>query len=126
MAKLVLWVDDLRDPPNRPGEEYMIVNSVNEAKRAIEESEIHSWSERWEKGICIEKLQNIDIIDLDHDAGIYAPDGGDYINILNWLEYRQHSQNGKVYPIRIHSMNAVGYANMKAICEKNNWTIIPN
>lgn len=121
MAKLVLWVDDLRDPPNRPGEEYMIVNSVNEAKRAIEESEIHSWREHWEKGICVEKLQDIDIIDLDHDAGIYAPDGGDYINILNYLEARAHAGYKIKCVFRIHSFNPVGVTNMRAIIERNGW-----
>lgn len=121
MNKLVLWVDDLRDPPNRPGEEYMIVNSVNEAKRAIEESEIYSWSERWEKGICVEKLQDIDIIDLDHDAGVYAPDGGDYINILNYLEARAHAGYKIKCVFRIHSFNPVGVTNMRAIIERNGW-----
>ena len=70
--------------------------------------------------------QPIDYISIDHDAGIYAAAGGDFINVLNFLEYRQHVHGGKVYPIEIHSMNAVGCTNMKAICEKNNWTIIPN
>lgn len=124
MNKLVLWVDDLRDPPNRPGEVYMIANSVNEAKRAIEESERSSWSERWEHGVCVEKLQHIDIIDLDHDAGIYAPDGGDYINILNYLEYQAHNGYEVKCAFRIHSFNPVGVANMRAIIERNGWRLI--
>ena len=121
MMRTVLWVDDLRDPPNRPGEIYMIVNSVNEAKRVIEESEKSSWYERWEHGVCVEKLQNIDIIDLDHDAGIYAPDGGDYINILNYLEYRAHHGYEVKCAFRIHSFNPVGVVNMRAIIERNGW-----
>lgn len=121
--KTVLWVDDLRDPPNRPGEIYMIVNSVNEAKKVIEESEKSSWYERWEKGVCVEKLQNIDIIDLDHDAGIYAADGGDYINILNYLEARANEGYKINYAFRIHSFNTVGYMNMKAIIEHNGWRL---
>ena len=121
--KTVLWVDDLRDPPNRPGEIYMIVNSVNEAKNVIEESEKSSWYERWENGVCVEKLQNIDIIDLDHDAGIYAADGGDYINILNYLEARANEGHKINYAFRIHSFNTVGYMNMKAIIEHNGWRL---
>lgn len=112
--KTVLWIDDLRNPPNRPDEQYLIARSVNEAKALLEMAEMPAWT------------QPIDYISIDHDAGIYAVAGGDFINVLNFLEYRQHVYDGKVYPIKIHSMNAVGYANMKAICEKNNWTIISN
>lgn len=96
--KTVLWVDDLRDPPNRPGERYIIARSVNEAKCLIEE------------------LCSFDIISLDHDAGDYASDGGDYIKLLDWLE-----ETGRNYPIKIHSMNPVGVANMRAIIEHNGW-----
>ena len=28
----------------------------------------------------------IELIDIYHDAGEYAYDGGDYIKLLNWLE----------------------------------------
>lgn len=112
--KTVLWIDDLRNPPNRPDEQYLIARSVNEAKALLDMAEMPAWT------------QPIDYISIDHDAGIYAAAGGDYINVLNFLEYRQHVHGGKVYPIEIHSMNAVGCVNMKAICEKNNWTIIPN
>ena len=108
--KTVLWIDDLRNPPNRPNEQYLIARSVNEAKALIEMSEKDGWT-------C-----PIDYIDIDHDAGAYAAAGGDFINVLNYLEARE----GKIYPIHIHTMNAVGYVNMRAICEHNNWTIIPN
>ena len=58
----------------------------------------------------------IELIDIDHDAGEYANLGGDYINLLNWLE-----ETGRNYPIRIHSMNPVGVANMRRIIQRNNW-----
>ena len=58
----------------------------------------------------------IDIIDIDHDAGDYATDGGDYIKLLDWLEEQNLS-----LPIHIHSMNPVGVANMKRIIERNHW-----
>lgn len=58
----------------------------------------------------------IDLIDIDHDAGGYAKDGGDYIKLLDWLE-----ETGRNYPIRIHSMNPVGVQNMRAIIQKNRW-----
>ena len=107
--KTVLWIDDLRDPPNRPNEQYMIARSVNQAKALIELSEEDEWADK------------IDYISIDHDAGVYVAAGGDYINLLNFLEYRQHISNGRVYPIEIHSMNAVGCVNMRAIIERNGW-----
>lgn len=58
----------------------------------------------------------ITLIDIDHDAGDYARDGGDYINLLNWLE-----ETGRNYPIHIHSANPVGIANMRRIIKRNGW-----
>ena len=58
----------------------------------------------------------IELIDIDHDAGDYVHDGGDYIKLLDWLE-----ETGRNYPIRIHSMNPVGVANMRAIIQRNGW-----
>ena len=110
MGKTIcLWVDDLRNPPTRADTEYLVARSVNQAKALLDMAEQAAWADK------------IDYISIDHDAGVYAAAGGDYINLLNWLEYRQHSQNGKVYPIRIHSMNAVGCVNMRAIIERNGW-----
>ena len=62
-------------------------------------------------------LYKITLIDIDHDAGDFAYDGGDYINLLNWLE-----ETGRNYPIRIHSMNPVGVQNMRRIIKRNGWT----
>lgn len=59
----------------------------------------------------------IELIDIDHDAGDYANDGGDYIKLLDWLE-----ETGRNYPIRIHSMNPVEIENMRRIIQKNGWT----
>ena len=58
----------------------------------------------------------IELIDLDHDAGDYSSDGGDYIKLLDWLE-----ETGRNYPIRIHSANPVGVQNMRRIIERNGW-----
>lgn len=103
--KVVLWIDDLRDPPYREDEAYLIARSTNEAKALIEMTEKQDWS------------QPIDYIDIDHDAGVYAPKGGDFINVLNYLEARR----GRNYPIHIHSFNPVGVVNMRAIIEHNGW-----
>ena len=94
-----IWVDDVRKPPDG----YAWCLSVNIAKRMIENAE---------------KLLNdrIELIDIDHDAGDYVSDGGDYIKLLDWLE-----ETGRSYPIRIHSMNPVGVRNMRLIIAKNGW-----
>ena len=58
----------------------------------------------------------IELLDLDHDLGDYAKFGGDGVKLLDWLE-----ETGRNYPIRIHSANPVGVANMRRIIERNGW-----
>ena len=94
-----LRIDDVRPAPDG----YILTPSVNNAKYFIE------WAER--------DNIHIEIIDIDHDAGIYASDGGDYIKLLDWFE-----ETGRNYPIRIHSMNPVGVENMRRIIQRNGWT----
>jgi hypothetical protein len=94
-----LWVDDVKPAP----EGYIWAQSVLMAKAIIEVRE--------------EDNVKIELIDIDHDAGDYANDGGDYIKLLDWLE-----ETGRNYPIRIHSMNPVGRENMRAIIQRNGWT----
>ena len=93
-----LWIDDVRPAP----EGYEWCSTVNIAIAAIE---------LWE-----DLPEGIELIDLDHDAGDFACDGGDYIRLLDWLE-----ETGRNYPIHIHSTDAVGVANMRAIIERNGW-----
>ena len=64
----------------------------------------------------IHRYYSIPHIDIDHDAGDYAWDGGDYIKVLDWLE-----EMGYNVIVRIHSMNPVGVANMRAIIQRNGW-----
>ncbi len=95
-----LWIDDVRPAPAG----YVWCTTVNQAKSIIEdEFDIY--------------VSGIELIDIDHDAGSYAVYGGDYIKLLDWLE-----ETGRSYPIRIHSMNPVGVANMRRIIQKNGWT----
>lgn len=101
-----LWVDDVRPVPDG----YVWIKSVNEAKETIQFQEIFKKCR-----ICGE--HEIELIDIDHDAGDYAFDGGDYIKLLDWLE-----ETGRNYPIRIHSMNPVGVENMRRIIQRNGWT----
>lgn len=93
-----LWIDDVRPAP----EGYIWFKTVNEVKEWIG---------------SIEYTYGIELISIDHDAGEYAYDGGDYIKILDWLE-----ETGRNYPIHLHSMNPVGVQNMRAIIQHNGWT----
>ena len=88
---------------------YIWVKSVGQAKDAIRAEEKHKIS-------FPDSNYGIELISSDHDAGDYASDGGDYIRLLDWLE-----ETGRNYPIRIHTANPVGAANMRAIIERNGW-----
>lgn len=96
---LKIWVDDVRPAP----EGYIWLKSVNEVKKYLADPHI----------LCNYEIK---LIDLDHDAGDYARDGGDYIKILDYLEMVGY--NGD---LRIHSMNPVGVQNMRNIIQKNGW-----
>ena len=110
-----LWVDDVRPAPYG----YKWIKSVNKAKDFIEGiEEIFGNVDCYCLNAAGEKEKiYIELIDIDHDAGEYANDGGDYIALLNWLEETGHN-----YPIRIHSMNPVGKENMRRIIQRNGWT----
>lgn len=96
-----LWIDDIRPAP--PG--YKWAKSVHEAK-------IHICQLQKPNG-----THNIEVIDIDHDAGDYAFMGGDYIKLLDWMEMKGIND----IPIHIHSMNPVGVQNMRAIIQRNGW-----
>lgn len=108
-----LWIDDVRSAPNT----YVWLKSVDEAKECIEFLE--EQLEKVPAELRRHSGNNIEVIDIDHDAGDYGRFGGDYIRLLNWLE-----ETGRNYPIRIHSMNPVGVANMRVIIQRNGWTEI--
>lgn len=101
-----LWIDDLRPAPFG----YRIARSVNEVIEIIETYEI---MHRMSGG---KKIYEIELIDIDHDAGDFFQDGGDYIKILDWMEVTNRN-----YPIHIHSMNPVGIENMRRIIQRNGW-----
>lgn len=74
-----LWIDDVRPAP----EGYIWIKSVRLGKWTIEkcEQENEYAKERGLRGRMV-----VEVIDMDHDAGDYAFDGGDYIKLLDWLE----------------------------------------
>lgn len=89
-----IWLDDIRPAPFG----WYHAHSVNEAKTFIMEAE--------------EKRVNVEL-DLDHDLGDYAKDGGDGIELVNWL-----AKTGRFYPVKIHTMNVVGRMNMQAVIDR--------
>lgn len=97
-GKLKIWVDDVRPAPSG----YMWVKSVNEFVSVVEHA----------------GLESVEVVDIDHDAGDFYHDGGDYIRILDYLEFL----GAKDIQVRIHSANPVGVANMRRIIRKNGWT----
>ena len=93
--EIKIWVDDIREVP----EGYIGTKSVNETI------------------MLIEKIENeggkIGLLDLDHDLGDYAQFGGDAIKILDYLAERE-----KFYPVKIHTANPVGRANMERMIHR--------
>lgn len=102
-----IWIDDCRPAP----EGYVWIKSVNEAIRVIDR-----YADYLDPDMC--SINLIEIIDMDHDAGDYYCYGGDYIKVLEHMELA-HSNTS--FHIRIHSMNAVGVENMRAIIKRNRW-----
>ena len=100
-----LWIDDVRPAP----EGYVLCRTVDDAKYMI-----IKYSNRidWDNNL----VDEIELIDIDHDAGNFSQYGGDYIRLLDWLE-----ETGRNYPIRSHSANPVGVENMRRIIERNGW-----
>ena len=98
-----LWIDDVRQPPS---DDWVWIKTVKMAK-----SIIHHYEHQYQDDTIT--------IDLDHDAGDFAKDGGDYVEILNWLEREGIVDTG--YFFHIHSMNPVGVQNMRAIIQHNGW-----
>lgn len=89
-----IWLDDLRPAPNG----YIHTRSVNNTKTIIER--------------CIERGHDMEL-DLDHDLGDYAYDGGDAICLVRWLI------ENKIFPtVKLHTMNPVGRENMQALIDR--------
>lgn len=96
------WIDDVRPAPDSS---YRVFKSTNDFMDLVDEI-------GWEK---------IALVDIDHDAGDYEKDGGDYIKCLDYLEFIE----AKDMKIKLHSANPVGVKNMRAIIkknEKNGWS----
>lgn len=130
-----IWIDDERPAPEDDDNYYHYkFKSVNETLLKL--------------GFIIKDMQVFDktgttyLLDLDHDAGEYADDGGDYINILKalsqpWIkdllcftedDLNEHYRGQpwtKDYldaiKVHFHSANPVGVKNMRAIVKNCPW-----
>ena len=100
-----IWIDDVREAPA----DFIWIKSVNEMIDFIDYLSIVD--EYFDLPITL--------VDMDHDAGAFAKDGGDYIKFLDYCEETW----GKDLPfdIHIHSMNPVGVENMRRIIKRNGW-----
>lgn len=97
-----LWVDDIRPAP----EGYLLFRTVNDTLRYIRLNSDY-----------------IELIDLDHDAGDCAKEGGDYINILREMKRLTiiKKMDFSHIKFRLHSMNPVGVQNMRALIQDLGW-----
>lgn len=84
-----LWLDDVRDCPRG----WLHSKSVNAAIALIEENGLPGYAS------------------LDHDLGDYAWDGGDGINLI---DYMVANECFPTQGIRVHSSNPVGVKRMLA------------
>ena len=105
-----IWVDDIRPAP----EGFIWLKSVNETIEFIWYYQINFNKENGSR--------YIDTISLDHDAGDYAADGGDYIRVLDFIEAHKDCINIPKH-FHLHTMNPVGYENMKQIIKYNGWVL---
>ena len=99
MNKIKIFVDDFR----KPTEEYFWCMSTNDAIATIE--------------ILLNKGIEIEVLDLDYDAGWYKQDGGDYINILYWMIENRIDN----IPIHLHSSDKMCVELMRKVIKENGW-----
>ena len=100
-----LWIDACRPAPLG----YVWARSVDGAKDLII---VYSEHIDFDNNI----VDEVELIDIDHDAGDYIRYGGEYIELLEWLE-----ETNRNYPIHIHSTEPVEIENMRRIIERNGW-----
>lgn len=94
-----VWLDDERLCPYT---DYDSFHSVNEVKSFI-----------------TEKGGGWFYLNLDHDLGKYAKDGGDAIELIKWiLNEGLHENPAYVFRFELHTQNIVGRINMQALIDR--------
>lgn len=105
-----IWIDATRPAPDG----YRCIKSVDKAKEFIISCEKAA---KTANQYLIFKLVDhymIELIDINHDAGDYASDGGDYTKLLDWLK-----DTGRNYPIHIHATNPLEIEKLRESIVKN-------
>ena len=103
----LIWLDDIR-PIDKKYDSYVRYGtyadpkSVNAAIYWITEAE--KWGYKYF------------ILDLDHDLGDSANDGGDGIKLLDWIVKSGRTTSN--YQVRLHTMNPVGRENMQRMIDR--------
>ena len=102
---MIIWLDDIRPVPDEyifDRREVIHTYSVNGTKSAIQ--------------LYAQAGITDFLLDLDHDLGDYAADGGDGIKLILWLI--ETERNNRHYQIKLHTMNPVGRDNMKSLIDR--------
>lgn len=106
MPKFYIWLDDERPFPYYdavPRSAVAVVKSVNHAKQTINDIE--------------SKVKDASfILDLDHDLGEFASDGGDGYELIVWLI--ESGRNYDDYKVKVHTMNPVGRERMEGLVDR--------
>lgn len=103
----LIWLDDIR-PVNSEYSQY-IENDYYANPKSVNAAKY--WIER------AEKMGHTDfLLDLDHDLGDYADDGGDGIKLIDWLI--ETGRNTSNYQIKLHTMNPIGRKNMQRTIDR--------
>jgi len=101
-----IWIDDVRPMPEGYDIHCKTVDGFIDLFEYVEAKQKY----------------NIDVVDLDHDAGDLCKFGGDYIKILEYFEKRQIDTGIRPDCIfKIHSRNPIGYRNMLNIIRQYGW-----
>ena len=99
--KKILYVDDIRNPPDIQGVSWDIARSFLDA---------------------IEKLSNIDYdgVSLDHDIASYDENGREMTgyDIALWLAERKYNNKYVPQNIQVHSANPVGRERIEGVIKR--------
>ena len=99
-----IWVDDIRTSPDNT---WTWIKSVRQFNKGGRTNVI---------------LGNVSVISLDHDAGEYYKDGGDYMKIIDWMDAYFHDKSSERVPkLILHTQNPVAKERMQQVIMKNGW-----
>lgn len=101
-----IWIDDIRIA----SDDFVWCYSVNSAIRCISKA--------------LQDGEELGVIAIDHDAGDYFNDGGDFYKVLDWLE--EHEVRDLKF--KLLTQNGVGREKLQFIIQHNadrlNWAIV--